>query len=57
MDLYFRGDSDEEVRDCLVWDAIDRRRMNAEDEVWIVAESRRIAAVADMVHRGGDDTY
>jgi hypothetical protein len=57
MDLYFRDDSDEEVQNCLVWDTIDRRRMNAEDEAWLAAESRRRAAVAEMVHRGGDDTY
>jgi hypothetical protein len=56
LDLYFGGVS-EEQRDRLVWDAIDRRRMNLEDEAWLEAESRRIAAVADMVHRGGDDTY
>jgi hypothetical protein len=56
LDLYFGGVS-EEQRDRLVWDAIDRRRMNMEDEAWLEAESQRINAVADMVHRGGDDTY
>jgi hypothetical protein len=40
-----------------MWDAIDRRRMNMEDDVWLEVESRRLDAVADMVHRGGDDTY
>jgi hypothetical protein len=56
LDLYFGGVS-EEQRDRLVWDAIDRRRMNMEDEAWLEAESRRMDAVAEMVHRGGDDTY
>jgi hypothetical protein len=55
LDLYF-GDISEEQRDRLVWDTIDRRRMIAEDEVWLAAESRRRDAVAEMVHRGGDDT-
>jgi hypothetical protein len=32
LDLYFRG-IDEGHRDRLVWDTIDRRRMNEEDEV------------------------
>jgi hypothetical protein len=40
-----------------VWDAIDRRRMNMEDEAWLEAESWRLNAVAEMVHHGGDDTY
>jgi hypothetical protein len=31
--------------------------MNVEDEAWLEAESRRMNAVAEMVHRGGDDTY
>jgi hypothetical protein len=38
LDLYFGGVS-EEQRDRLVWDAIDRRRMNMEDEAWLEAES------------------
>jgi hypothetical protein len=32
LDLYF-GDIDEGHRDRLIWDTIDRRRMNEEDEV------------------------
>jgi hypothetical protein len=56
LDLYFGGVS-EEQRDHLVWDAIDRRRMNVEDEAWLEVESQRLNAVAEMVHRGGDDTY
>jgi hypothetical protein len=56
LDLYFRDISDEQ-RDRLVWDAIDQRRMNVEDEAWLEGESRRRNAVAEMVHRGGDDTF
>jgi hypothetical protein len=56
LDLYFGGVS-EEQRDRLVWDTVDRRRMNVEDEAWLEAESRRRDAVAEMVHRGGDDTH
>jgi hypothetical protein len=37
LDLYFGG-IDEGRRDCLVWDAIDRHRMNEEDEVNRVRE-------------------
>jgi hypothetical protein len=37
LDLYFRG-VDEGRRDRLVWDAIDRRRINEEDEVNRVRE-------------------
>jgi hypothetical protein len=56
LDLYFRG-INEEQRDHLVWDAVDRRRMNTEDEAWVEAESQRIDAVAEMVHCGGENTY
>jgi hypothetical protein len=56
LDLYF-GEISEKQRDRLVWDAIDRRRMNAEDEVWLEGESRRVDVVAEMVHRRGDNTY
>jgi hypothetical protein len=32
LDLYFREGSDKDVRDCLIWEAIDRHRMGEEDE-------------------------
>jgi hypothetical protein len=32
MELYFRDDSNEDVWDHLVWEAIDRRRMSEENE-------------------------
>jgi hypothetical protein len=32
IDLYFRDDSDEEARDRIVWDAINRHRIGEEDE-------------------------
>jgi hypothetical protein len=50
MDLHFRDDSEEEVRSHLVWDAIDRRRMNAEDEACLEEESQRARAEAEMVY-------
>jgi hypothetical protein len=56
LDLYFRDISDEQW-DRLVWDAIDRRRINVEDEAWLEGESRRRNAVAEMVYRGGDNTF
>jgi hypothetical protein len=56
LGLYFGGIG-EEQRDRLVWDAIDRRRMNIEDEAWLEVESWRRDVVAEMVYRGGDDTY
>jgi hypothetical protein len=34
LDLYFRDISDKQ-QDHLVWDTIDQRRMNVEDEVWL----------------------
>jgi hypothetical protein len=57
MDLYFRDDSDEGVQDRLVWDTIDRRRMNMEDEVWLEADTQRVRAEAEAVYCRGDDTY
>jgi hypothetical protein len=38
-------------------EALIRRRTAAEGEEWLEAESRRMAAVAEMVHRGGNDTF
>jgi hypothetical protein len=52
LDLYFG-----EQQDRLVWDAIDRRRMNTEDEAWLEGESRRVDAMVEEVHRRGDNTY
>jgi hypothetical protein len=42
LDLYFGG-VNEERRDRLVWDAIDRRRMEVEDCEWLEGESIRTA--------------
>jgi hypothetical protein len=52
LDLYF-GDISEEQQDRLLWDVIDRRRMIAEDEAWLAAESQRRDVVVKMVHHGG----
>jgi hypothetical protein len=40
LKLYF-GQLDEVRRDCLIWDAIDRRRMGDQDREWLKQESRR----------------
>jgi hypothetical protein len=40
LDLYFR-DIDEGHRDRLVWNTIDRWRMEVEDREWLERESRR----------------
>jgi hypothetical protein len=55
LDLYFGG-INEERRDRLVWDAIDRRRMEVEDREWLEGESRR--QDREELYRGEpDDTY
>jgi hypothetical protein len=55
LDLYFGG-INEERRDRLVWDAIDRCRMEVEDCEWLEGESRRWDR--EELYRGEpDDTY
>jgi hypothetical protein len=55
LDLYFGG-INEERRDRLVWDAIDRRRMEVEDCQWLEGESRRWDH--EELYRGEpNDTY
>jgi hypothetical protein len=44
-------------RGRLIGEALNRRRTAEECEEWLEAESRRRAAVAEMVHHGGDDTF
>jgi hypothetical protein len=53
----FYSVSDLVERGRLIGEALDRRRTAEEGEEWLEAESRRMAAVAEMVHRGGDDTF
>jgi flavin-binding protein dodecin len=60
LGLYFGGIS-EEQRDRHVWDAIDRRRMNVEDESWVsevlglyfggISEEQRDRHVWDAIDR------
>jgi hypothetical protein len=56
MDRYFNG-SDEAERVRLIEGALDRRRSEEEGEEWLAEEARRRDVVAELVHRGGDDTY
>jgi hypothetical protein len=53
--LYF-GELDDMRRGCLIEEAMDRRRTIEEGEEWLAEESGRRDVVAEMVHRGGDDT-
>jgi hypothetical protein len=56
LDCYY-GVSDLAERGRLIGEAMDRRRTAEEGEEWLEAKSRRMGAVAEMVHRGGDDTF
>jgi hypothetical protein len=49
--------SDLAERSHLIGEAMDRRRTTEEGEEWLEVESRRMNAVAEMVHRRGDDTF
>jgi hypothetical protein len=40
LNLYF-GELDEDTRDCMVWDAIDRCRGEEEDMHWMREDRRR----------------
>jgi hypothetical protein len=55
LDLYFGG-TDEDQRDRLVWDAIDRCRMEVENHEWLEGESRR-QDHEDLYRGEPDDTY
>jgi hypothetical protein len=55
LDLYFGG-IDEDRQDLLVWDAINRRRMEVEDREWLERESRRWD-LEDLYRGEPDDTY
>jgi hypothetical protein len=55
LDLYFGG-IDEEQRDRLVWDTIDKRRMEVEDREWLEGESRSWDH-EELYRREPDDTY
>jgi hypothetical protein len=48
--------SDVVERGRLIGQAIDRRRTEEEGEEWLAEEARKRDAVAELVHRGGDDS-
>jgi hypothetical protein len=49
--------SDLVERGRLIGEAMDRRRTEEEGEEWLAEEARKRDAVAELVHRGGDNTY
>jgi hypothetical protein len=49
--------SDLDERGHLIGEAMDRRRSEEEGEEWLAEEARRRDVVAELVHRGEDDTY
>jgi hypothetical protein len=54
LDLYF-GELDENTRDRMVWDAIDRRRDEEEGEEWLAGEARRRSLIQERVHQNRED--
>jgi hypothetical protein len=54
LNLYFR-ELDEEVRDRMVWEAIDRRRDQEEGEEWLAGEARRMSMMLELSHRNRED--
>jgi hypothetical protein len=53
---YYSG-SDVVERGRLIEDALGRKRSEEEGDEWLAEEARKRDAVAELVHRGGDDTY
>jgi hypothetical protein len=49
--------SDLVERGRLIGEALDRRRTEEEGEEWLAEEARKRGVVAELAHRGGDDTY
>jgi hypothetical protein len=54
LNLYF-GELDKGIRDCMVWDAIDRRRDEEEGEEWLAGEARRRSLIQERVHQNRED--
>jgi hypothetical protein len=52
--LYF-GELDDDIRDRMVWDAIDRRRDQEEGDEWVVGEARRRSMILERIHRNRED--
>jgi hypothetical protein len=49
--------SDLVERGRLIGEAMDRRRTEEEGEEWLSEEAHKWKVMAELVHRGGDDTY
>jgi hypothetical protein len=54
LNLYF-GELDEEVRDRMVWEAIDRHIDQEEGEEWVAGEARRMSMMLELSHRNHED--
>jgi hypothetical protein len=54
LNLYFR-ELDEDVRDRMVWEAIDRCRDQEEGEEWLAGEARRMSVMLELGHRNRED--
>jgi hypothetical protein len=54
LNLYF-GELDDDIRDRMVWDAIDRRRDQDEGDEWVVEEARRRSMILEWIHRNRED--
>jgi hypothetical protein len=54
LNLYF-GELDEGIRDCMVWDAIDRHRDQEEGEEWLAREARRRSLILERIHQNRED--
>jgi hypothetical protein len=54
MDCYFDG-SDEEERVHWIEDALDRKRINEEGELWLAGEACRRSSMLERVHQNRDD--
>jgi hypothetical protein len=53
---YYSG-LDISERGHLIGDTLDRKQLEEEGEEWLAEEARKRDIVAELVHRGGDDTY
>jgi hypothetical protein len=54
LNLYF-GELDKEVRDRMVWEAIDRCRDQEEGEEWVAGEARRMSMMLELSHCNRED--
>jgi hypothetical protein len=54
MDQYY-SESDNAKRDCLIGNALDRKRTEEEGEDWLWEEACKAAIAAEFVHHGRED--